>query len=848
MTGMHDGADEEGRLPSAAGSHADFSGTGRIVVQARDVRGPVNMFDLGRAEELPVPRQLPRDAAWLVGREEELAFLDRMLPGPADGAHGGAAPTVSVVSGMAGAGKTSLAVHWAHRVIGHYPDGQLYADLRGYASEDRELAARVLDRFLRSLGIPDDRVPSDPQEKECLYRSLLASRSIIVLLDNAASAAQVRPLLPGSGECAVVITSRSTLAGLDGAAYQTLEPLSQADSIRLLRRVLPDTREDGDAELGELAEACAHLPLALRIAAQRAAHRPMVPLAEMLRALRSSEKRWDALSMQNGNEAEAVHSVFAWSYHALLPTTAGFFRLLGGHPGPDISIEAAAALTGTGVERAEVELDRLADAHLVEHSGPRRHRMHDLTAAYARDRMGAQETAEAVDASWRRMFEWYLEAGYRAHRHMDNYGAHFPLEIEIPASGTAPVFVDRAEAAAWCDVEWPNLLAVVNAAIEQGRHELAWKLAATLRFMYHRADRRQAGLALLEAGLRSARLLGDVRAQGIILDSLTQMYSYLRRFPECRAAGEAAIAIWHGLGDHYREAVSRMIGSSESKRGRDWPRLIAMLEDVLAVAEDLGQVRLKAANLGNLGEVMLRRGDLQRASELIEQALEIHRELDWPTGLADTLWNSSRVMRGAAGSPTRRRSPRRPSNRPCGPPTWSCNAVRRSSSRWSGRPPATGGMRQPGTRRRSRRPGRRTTAAVRRGRSAGSPSSTGTPANCARHASCTSSRSRSAVRPKTTGIWRSRSKGTRTPWSGSATDAVPTRVAPRRWDCSRNSTIRWRSRLAPASSRCWPRPPRSSPGDPRQPGARRGRTWSSSPATTRIERAGSAARTAPSRR
>lgn len=646
MTGMHDGADEEGRLPSAAGSHADFSGTGRIVVQARDVRGPVNMFDLGRAEELPVPRQLPRDAAWLVGREEELAFLDRMLPGPADGAHGGAAPTVSVVSGMAGAGKTSLAVHWAHRVIGHYPDGQLYADLRGYASEDRELAARVLDRFLRSLGIPDDRVPSDPQEKECLYRSLLASRSIIVLLDNAASAAQVRPLLPGSGECAVVITSRSTLAGLDGAAYQTLEPLSQADSIRLLRRVLPDTREDGDAELGELAEACAHLPLALRIAAQRAAHRPMVPLAEMLRALRSSEKRWDALSMQNGNEAEAVHSVFAWSYHALLPTTAGFFRLLGGHPGPDISIEAAAALTGTGVERAEVELDRLADAHLVEHSGPRRHRMHDLTAAYARDRMGAQETAEAVDASWRRMFEWYLEAGYRAHRHMDNYGAHFPLEIEIPASGTAPVFVDRAEAAAWCDVEWPNLLAVVNAAIEQGRHELAWKLAATLRFMYHRADRRQAGLALLEAGLRSARLLGDVRAQGIILDSLTQMYSYLRRFPECRAAGEAAIAIWHGLGDHYREAVSRMIGSSESKRGRDWPRLIAMLEDVLAVAEDLGQVRLKAANLGNLGEVMLRRGDLQRASELIEQALEIHRELDWPTGLADTLWNSSRVMRG----------------------------------------------------------------------------------------------------------------------------------------------------------------------------------------------------------
>jgi len=571
-----------------------------------------------------------------------------MVPGTA-GAGGpageDATPTVSVVSGMAGAGKTSLAVHWAHRVIGHYPDGQLYADLHGYGTEHPELATRVLDRFLRSLGISDDRVPSDLQEKECLYRSLLASRRIIVLLDNAANATQVRPLLPGSGECAVVITSRSTLAGLDGAAYQTLAPLSHPDSIRLLRRVLADPRRNAEAELGELAEACAHLPLALRIAAQRAAHRPMDPLAEMVRALRSTEKRWDALSMQNGNEAEAVHSVFAWSYCALPPTTAGFFRLLGTHPGADVSIEAAAALTGTSVEKAAAELDRLADAHLVEQSGRRRYRMHDLTAAYARDRLSVQETADAVDASRRRMFEWYLETGYSAYRHLD-YMAHFPLEIDIPVSGTAPVFADRADAAAWCDAEWPNLVAVVNAAIEHGYHELAWKLAATLRFMHQRADRRQAGLALLEAALRSAELLGDRQAQGIILDSLAQMYSYLRRKPECHAAGQAAIEIWRGLGDRYREAAARMFVFWELKPGRDWPRLVAAIEEILAVAEELGQVRLKAANLGNLGQVMLQSGDLDRAAGLIGRALEIHRELDWPVGLADTLWNSSRIMRG----------------------------------------------------------------------------------------------------------------------------------------------------------------------------------------------------------
>ena len=646
MTG-EDGGSEANGVYGVSGANG-VNGSARDVVQARDVHGSVNLVQLGPLGQLgqpalPVPRQLPHDVRGLVGREEQLCWLDRMLQQGTD--LGAPASTISVLSGMAGTGKTSLALHWAHRVRAHFPGGQLYADLCGYAVEHPEFTTRVLDRFLRALGIPDTRVPPDLQEKECLYRSLLADRRVLVVLDNAATAAQVRPLLPGSSDCAVVITSRNRLAGLEGAGYLTLEPLRHEDAVRLLRNVLREYRSDDDAELGELAVACAQLPLALRIAAQRAAHRPMTPLADLLAALRDSSARWTALSMENGNEAEAVHSVFAWSYYALPPATARFFRLLGLHPGPDMRIEAAAALAGVTSAEARAAMEVLTDAHLVEQPSPRRYRLHDLVNAYARDRAEAQESAEDIEAARRRVLEWYLRGSYNASQYMD-LSFQFPLQIEVSNTlADAPEIADRRGAALWCEQEWLNLVAAVEVASDAGFLVLVWQLAATLRLMFLQADRRDAGLAVQRKALRAARQLGDRWAEATILDGLTHAYMYFGQNDDCRAANRSAIEIWQQLGDRQREVVSQLISSLELLNRRDWQRAVPFIEEIIATAKEIGQELNYAVNIGNLGECMLELGELARARALVKNALSIHRQHEWPLGIADTLWNMSRIMR-----------------------------------------------------------------------------------------------------------------------------------------------------------------------------------------------------------
>jgi tetratricopeptide (TPR) repeat protein len=629
-------------LTGADDAHAvnKVNGDARDVVQARDVHGGVNLVQFGQPE-LPVPRQLPHDVRGLVGREEQLRWLDRMVRlGPDEESP----PTISVISGMAGTGKSSLAVHWSHRVRTRFPDGQLYADLCGYAVEHPEFHTRVMDRFLRSLGIPDSRVPPDIQEKEGLYRSLLADRRVLIVLDNAATAAQVRPLLPGGSECVVVITSRNRLAGIEGAGYLTLEPLRHDDAVTLLREMLQG-RADDDAELGELAVACAQLPLALCIAAQRAAHRPKTPLTDMLTALRDSSDRWRALSMENGNEAEAVHSVFAWSYYALPPGTARFFRLLGLHPGPDLRVEAAAALAGVTLEEARAAMEVLTDAHLVEQSCARRYRMHDLVNAYAKDRAEAQESAADIEAARRRVIEWYLQGSFNASQYMDLSWQH-PLGIDVEhALVEAPPMPDRQTAAAWFEHEWLNIVAAVDIADCCGFLVLVWQMAATLRFTYLRADRRDAGLAVQGKALQAARQLADRWAEATILDCLSVAYTHFGLRDECREATDAAIEIWQQLGDSQGEAVTKIIRSIELIANRDWKIAVGYVEDIVAATRRASYRRIYGVNIGNLGECMLELGDLAKAQTMVAEALVIHREFDWDMGIADTSWNLSRIMR-----------------------------------------------------------------------------------------------------------------------------------------------------------------------------------------------------------
>ncbi|MFD7501731.1 AAA family ATPase [Streptomyces sp. NPDC059850] len=321
-----------------------------------------------------MPRQLPADVRGFVNRADELHRLDAILA-ERDGGDS-VVVALCVVAGTAGAGKTSLALRWAHQVKAHFPDGQLYVNLRGYDPGEPVTAQEALHRFLTGLGVPANAVPTNTESAAGLFRSLLADRRILIVLDNAAAAAQVRPLLPGHSGCLVVVTSRGRLSGLsvrDGAHRITLGTLPELEAVALLRAVTSGYRPEDNAEkLAELARLCARLPLALRIAAERAACHPHMGLDELIADLRDESGLWEALSTGEEQDADAVRSVFAWSYRALSPDAARLFRLLGLHPGPEFGIEAVAALAGVSVRKARQGLDVLVGAHLLEHTGPDR--------------------------------------------------------------------------------------------------------------------------------------------------------------------------------------------------------------------------------------------------------------------------------------------------------------------------------------------------------------------------------------------------------------------------------------------------------------------------------------------
>ncbi|WP_240812924.1 AAA family ATPase [Streptomyces sp. DASNCL29] len=311
--------------------------------------------------------------------------------------------SICVIAGTAGAGKTSLALRWAHQAQSHFPDGQLYVNLRGYDPGAPVTAPEVLHRFLLALGVSAAAVPADPEASAALYRSLLAGRRMLIVLDNAASVSQVRPLLPGTAGCLVLVTSRSRLSGLavrDGAHRLTLGTLAEPEAVALLRTVTAGYRPEDDGEkLAELARLCARLPLALRIAAERAASRPMMSLDELIRDLRDESALWEALTVGDDEEADAVRTVFAWSYRALTAEAARFFRLLGLHPGPEFGVSAVAALAGVGHSRAQHLLDVLVGAHLLTQTGPDRFEFHGLLRAYAIDQAQHEEPAEAREAA-----------------------------------------------------------------------------------------------------------------------------------------------------------------------------------------------------------------------------------------------------------------------------------------------------------------------------------------------------------------------------------------------------------------------------------------------------------------
>jgi DNA-binding SARP family transcriptional activator len=429
-----------------------------------------------RSDSHSVPRQLPTGVAHFTGRTAELRLLDGLLEraGSADG-------TVAIASigGMAGVGKTSLALHWAHQAAYRFPDGQLYVNLRAFGPVRAPVrAADAIRGFLDALNVPRDRRPTGVEAQAALYRSILASTRMLVVLDNAADEEQVRPLLPGADQCLVIVTSRRRLAGLaarEGAALLTLDVMSKSEALELLTERLGAVVTAGGPKTAEqLAALCGGLPLALSVAAVRAAENPSMGLAGLTAQMQDIRGRLDVLEV--GERASSVRAVFSWSQKNLSRPAAKMFRLLGMHPGPDIGVAAAARLAGCDVAQARRILAELAGAHVITEHAPGRWAFHDLLRVYASEQARCEEDHAARDAAMLRVLDYYLHTAWSAAIKL-RPGRDPALALAAPCAGAEPESIsDAARAVAWFDAEHQVLLALVTWAAAAGLDSYAWRL------------------------------------------------------------------------------------------------------------------------------------------------------------------------------------------------------------------------------------------------------------------------------------------------------------------------------------------------------------------------------------
>jgi tetratricopeptide (TPR) repeat protein/transcriptional regulator with XRE-family HTH domain len=628
------------RLPGLAGRGTASPGTPESAGHA-DGTQPPQAIPQQAIPQQAIPRQLPGAVRYFTGRAGELAVLTGLLDQAGQERPG--TVVISAIGGTAGVGKTALAVQWAHQAEVRFPDGQLYADLRGYGPDRPMPAADVLSGFLRALGVAGGDIPPDADERAARYRSLVAGRRMLVLLDNARSAEQIRPLLPGTSSCVTVVTSRDALAGLvarDGAARVDLGLLPLADATGLLR-VLIGARASADpAATRMLADRCGRLPLALRVAAERAAARPADPLASLVAELAGQRDRLDVLDA-GGDPATAVRTVFSWSCRHLDPAAARMFRLAGLHPGADLDAYAAAALTASpAVAPAAQLLERLARAHLIHPAGPGRYGMHDLLRSYAAE-LAAAAGEDDCQAALTRLFDHYLHTAALAMDTLYPAGRH--LRPAVPASSAAvPPVTDPATARSWLDDHRAVLVAVTEHAAD-GWPGHATRLSATLAQHLHTTGCYAEAISMHTGARRAARRLGDRSAEAGTLIRLGGVDLRQGRYPQAARHFRQALALYRVAEDRAGEARAlENLGLIEAKRGR-YPQATRHQQQALDLFRAIGDQTGEADTLGYLGEVDLRQGRYPQASTHFREALALFREVGDPADEAYALGNLGEI-------------------------------------------------------------------------------------------------------------------------------------------------------------------------------------------------------------
>ncbi|HEU4422907.1 MAG TPA: BTAD domain-containing putative transcriptional regulator [Pilimelia sp.] len=587
---------------------------------------------------LPTPAQLPHGMPDFTGRDAELDRLHALLAG--DGGDSGRAVMITAIAGTAGVGKTSLAVHWAHQVSHRFPDGQLYVNLRGFDPNGSAMEpGEALRGFLDAFGVPSQRTPVSLEAQAALYRSLLAGRRVLVLLDNARDTDQVRPLLPGSPGCLVLVTSRSRLSGLvtAGAVPLALDLLTATEARDLLIRRLGKDRVGAEPEaVDDIITACARLPLALSIVAARAAVHPRFTLAALADELREARGGLDAFVGEDA--ATDARAVLSWSYRMLSDPAARLFRLLGLHPGPDISASAVASLVGLPPARVRPLLGELTSAHLLEERTPGRFGFHDLLRAYATEQTHTLDTEADRRAATERVLDHYLHTAHAADRLL--YAYREPFALASPGPGVTPVtFTGSEQALAWFTAEHQVLLAAVDLAAEAGfdthTWQLAWRITAFLNYQGHWHDWAASQCTALEA----ARRMADRNGQALTHQLLGIAYMQLGRFDDASTHAQQAVDLFGELGHQVDKAHSHLgLGWVLGHQGRDAEALI-QAQQALELFQAAGDKAGEADALSWVGRYHAQLGDHKQALISCQRSLDLNKEFQDRPQLVNT-WYS----------------------------------------------------------------------------------------------------------------------------------------------------------------------------------------------------------------
>ncbi|GHH82307.1 ATPase [Streptomyces sulfonofaciens] len=625
--------------PPVSGATAPASIEARAQDDARSYVAGRDVYLTQQAAMAPAPvtalQTLPRDVASFTGRQTE---ADALL-----GARRSTrVVTIHTVDGMPGVGKTALAVHAAHQLTGHYPDGQLFVRLHAHTPGQRPAdPSDALAALLISIGVDTRHIPEGLEARAGLWRSQLSGRRMLLVLDDAASHSQVEPLLPGAEGCLVVITSRRRLAALDGAAPVTLDTLQPADAALLFLRLAG--RDPGSADGGAVAEIvrlCGHLPLAIALLAGRFAHHPQWDLAEFAAEFARTRDRLGELAA--GDRATAA--AFELSYRALPERRRLLFRRLGLHPGPDIDARATAALHDCDLARACRELEALYNDHLIDSPVTGRYRLHDLIRSYAGTLARSEDPPGDREDAVGRLLDHYQHTARTA----DSLLAHAagrpaPPRDTGPAGAPGSGPATRAQALAWMRTERANLIACTHYATTAEQYPRVISLTAALATFLRRQGPWDAAAHLHRSAAALAHRIGDGSGEADALWELGRVRQLTGSYKEAAGLLQQALTLHRSLGNQYGEAGTlRDLGRVRYLTG-DYPAAVDLTQQALLLYRTLGNRYGEANALRALAWVRYLAGDYAEAGDLLGQALDLYRALEYRYGEAGTLWELSRL-------------------------------------------------------------------------------------------------------------------------------------------------------------------------------------------------------------